>query len=318
MSTKHLVALVATFTMLVACGADRGPVSDGSGLRTNTWSIVAVDSESGEVGIALATCLAADVSISRQDAAGVSPPHSYRIVGAVGGELAFELARIVPGVGAMIAQARVDAGNTGRLDSALAELVEGGTPAEAVGAAIEVDAMPQRRQYAIAAFEREAATFTGSETSEWSGGVSHQAVAVQGNILVGAQVVEKAMAAFQAVMADPGAGLADALLAGMEAGAAEGGDRRCPREQAALVAFMAVAHRDDTAEAPRLWLATEPQAIGGDNPVALLRQAYDRARSAAADGDDGSRVVALWALGLVASLAVGAGLWTAFRRRRVL
>jgi len=313
MRTKHLVVLVATFTVLVACGADRGPATLDTGLRTNTWSIVAVDSESGEVGVALATCLAADVSISRSADDG-SSTHTYSMFGIVGGELSVELARINPSVGAMIAQARVDAGNTGRLNSAFAELLGEGTPAEAVGAAIEGDAMSQTRQYAIATFDREAATFTGSETPEWSGGVNSQAVAVQGNILVGAQVVAEAMAAFQTTMADPTVGLADALLSGMEAGAAEGGDKRCPKEQAALVAFMAVAHRDDTGETPQLWLATEPQEIGGDNPVALLRQAYDRSRSEDVDTGDRSSAVALWALALVASLAVGAGVWTVFRR----
>lgn len=215
----------------------------------------------------------------------------------------------------MIAQARVDAGNTGRLDNAFAMLLSGGTPAEAVGEAVASDAMSQSRQYAIATFDSEATSSTGSETTEWSGGVSRQAVAVQGNILVGAQVIERAMAVFQTTMADPTTGLADALLAGMEAGAAEGRDKRCPREQAALVAFIAVAHRDDTGETPQLWLAIEPQAIGGDNPVALLRQAYDRSRSDAAAGDDRSNVVALSALALALSLAVGAALWAVSRRR---
>lgn len=63
MRTKHLVVLVATFTMLVACGADLGTATVETGLRTSTWSIVAADSESGEIGVAQATCLAADVSI---------------------------------------------------------------------------------------------------------------------------------------------------------------------------------------------------------------------------------------------------------------
>ena len=316
MRTMHLVVLAATFTMLVACFSDRGLVTDDSGLRANTWSIVAVDSESGEVGVALASCLAADLSISRSStgAGGGSSTHAYSMFETVGGELSFELARINPAVGAMIAQARVDAGNAARLDSAFAELLKGATSAEAVGAAIEGDSMSQSRQYAIAVFDREAATFTGSETSEWSGGASRQAVAIQGNILVGAQVVEEAMAAFQAAIAVSGAGLADGLLAGMEAGAAEGGDKRCPREQTALVAFMAVAHRDDTGETPQLWLATEPQAIGGDNPVALLRQAYDRPRSAAAVGDDQGSVAALGALALTLLLVIGAGIWTIRRR----
>lgn len=313
---KYLAALIATLAMLVACGTDPGLATQGLELRTSTWSIVAVNPETAEVGVALATCVAAEVSISRSNTSGEGgqSPHTYGVVGVVGGGPATELARIVPAAGAMIAQARVGPGNSGRLDRAFARLLEGATPAEAVRAAIDGDAMSQQRQYAIAAYDGGVTTFTGSAAPEWSGGVSSTVAAVQGNILVGIQVIERTMAVFQAVIADPGAGLPDALLAGMEAGSAEGGDRRCPREQAALVAFMAVSHRDDVGEAPRLWLATEPQAVGGANPVVLLRQAYDRTLSD--DAGSGNRInsAALWALALVASLIVGAGLWTAFRR----
>jgi uncharacterized Ntn-hydrolase superfamily protein len=217
MLTKYLVVMVATFTVLVACGADRGLATGEAGLQTSTWSIVAADPESGEVGVALATCLAADVSISRQDAAGVSPLPSYSIVEVAGGDLAFELARIMPAVGAMVAQARVDAGNAGRLDGAFSRLLKGKILDDAVGAATSGDALSQRRQYGIATLDNGTTTLTGSETLEWSGGLSDRSVAVQGNTLVGDQVVEEAMAAFQVAMADPGAGLADALLAGMEA-----------------------------------------------------------------------------------------------------
>jgi hypothetical protein len=232
-------------------------------------------------------------------------------VGAVGDGLEFELARLVPVFGVMVAQARVDAGNTDRIDAAFARILDGVPLEEAIAASLEGDPMSSRRQYAIATYDSVPTTFTGTDILQWSGGVSDQAVAVQGNTLVDAQVVVQAMSAFGAVMSNPDASLADALLAGMEAGAAEGGDRRCPSEQAALTAFMAVAHRDDVGETPRIWLATEPQPIGGHNPVALLREDYDRSRS---DPSDGDYCVVWWATGLVTTLVIVAGLWMAFRR----
>jgi len=313
MRTKPLVALLATFAMLLACSADQGSANPDYALHTNTWSIVAAIPETGEVGVALATCFTADVSLSRSTTVAEDGRSllTYNIVGAVGDELKFELARIVPAVGAMVAQARVDAGNSGRIDAAFARIMDGATSDEAIAASIEADTVSRRRQYAIATYDSAAITFTGSDTLQWSGGVSDQAVAVQGNTLVDAQVVAQAMSAFSATMSDPSAILADALMAGMEAGTAKGGDRRCPSEQVALTAFMAVAHRDDVGETPRIWLATEPQAIGGQNPVALLRDNYDRSRS---DPTDGGYRVVWWATGLVATVVVIGWFWAAFRR----
>ena len=313
MRLNPLVALVATLAMLMACGADPGPAISASALHTNTWSIVAANSATDEVGVALATCFAADVSLSRSNTGAGSgrPLHSYHIVGTVGGELQFELARLVPAFGVMIAQARVDAGNTDRIDAAFARILDGVPLKEAITASLKGDPMYSRRQYAIATYDRVPTTFTGSDTLQWSGGVSDQAVAVQGNTLVDAQVVVQAMSAFGSAMSDPDASMADALMAGMEAGAAKGGDRRCPSEQAALTTFMAVAHSSDVGETPRIWLVTEPQAIGGQNPVALLREDYDHSRSDSTDGD--YRVV-WWAAGLVATVVIAAGLWMVLRR----
>jgi uncharacterized Ntn-hydrolase superfamily protein len=308
MRKKPLVALVATLAALMACGAEPEPATPASALHTNTWSIVAANPETDEVGVALATCLAADVSLSHSN---TGPLHAYHIVGAVGGGLEFELARLVPAFGVMVAQARVDAGNTHRIDAAFARILDEIPPEGAIAASLDGDPMSSRRQYAIATYDSEPTTFTGTDTLQWSGAVSDQAVAVQGNTLVDEEVVAQALSAFGAAMSDPDASLAEALLVGMEAGAAEGGDRRCPSEQAALTAFMAVAHRSDVGETPRIWLATKPQAIGGQNPVALLREDYSRFYSIPTVG--GHRVV-WWATGVVTTIVVVVGLWVAFRR----
>ena len=106
--------------------------------------------------------------------------------------------------------------------------------------------------------------------------------------------------------------LGDALIAALEAGAAEGGDKRCPKEQTALIAFIAVARPDDTKEVPHLWLITQPQSIGGENPVSLLRQAYD----ATPGRGDGTPRLVWWSITLIAPLLGGLALWTTLRRRR--
>jgi hypothetical protein len=49
MRVKLLVVLVATFAMLSACGVDRELANPGYALHTNTWSIVAANSETGRL-----------------------------------------------------------------------------------------------------------------------------------------------------------------------------------------------------------------------------------------------------------------------------
>jgi len=109
---------------------------------------------------------------------------------------------------------------------------------------------------------------------------------------------EDALAAFEAQREDPGATLADRLMAALEAGAARGGDKRCSRELTALSAFIAVARPDDDPSAPSLRIvvpyAGETDTVTlrllrqllfperGDaeqNPVTRLRQVYERWRS---------------------------------------
>lgn len=89
-----------------------------------------------------------------------------------------------------------------------------------------------------------------------------------------------------ATCVQPDAALSDGLVAALEAGAMEGGDQRCPREQAALTAFVAVARASDEGDLPSLWLTVTAQPFGGQNPVTLLRRTYDEEKSSSAEVDE--------------------------------
>jgi uncharacterized Ntn-hydrolase superfamily protein len=80
--------------------------------------------------------------------------------------------------------------------------------------------------------EGRAATHTGTDCLPWAGGVTGPGYAVQGNVLVGEEVVEEMQRAF--VESDPKASLARRLLAALTAGDDIGGDRR-GRQSAALL-----------------------------------------------------------------------------------
>jgi len=241
-----------------------------------TWSIVAVDPETREVGIAGASCIG-------------------------GVEV---IAGLAPGHGAVAAQALSH--RDGR-DRAVELLEQGRAPAEILDAIAteEWDPTPWHRlggaglrQYAIASLAGPGqATFTGDRTFGFAGAVEGSGVAVAGNTLAGPAVVERAFEAFRAEASGCRGDLADRLVAALWAGAAAGGDARCVPQLAALSAFVAVARPGDEAEDPWLAITVPYEGFGelllqplrafvrkgGDadeNPVRLLAERYRAHRAA--------------------------------------
>jgi len=93
-----------------------------------------------------------------------------------------------------------------------------------------------QRQAGIVDASGRAATFTGPACHDWAGGVAGNGAAIQGNILVGPQVVDAMQQSWLA--SDPDAPLARRLLAALRAGDDAGGDRR-GRESASLLVVTA-------------------------------------------------------------------------------
>lgn len=213
-----------------------------------TWSIAAVDPATREVGVAGASCY----------------PDVY-VIG-----------RVVPGRGAVAAQAIVDL--AGR-DLAAGQLAAGVRPEEILEQLTRrrFDAwylpLHRLRQYGIAALGQPAASYTGAWTFSWAGAAQADGVTVQGNLLRGPEVVRDALAAFEA--AGAGCALGERLVRALEAGAAAGGDRRCSAEQTALSAFLTVARPADPEPSPGVRLVIPNQEKGGANPVEQLRHEYD-------------------------------------------
>jgi len=166
-----------------------------------TFSIVAFDAESGDLGVAVAS--------------------KFPCVGAV-----------VPwaksGVGAVATQswANTDFGPDGL------GLMASGMPADAaLDAVLEPDGDREERQAGFVDARGGAASFTGANCMDWAGGRTGDAFAVQGNILAGGAVVEALAHTFVHTQGD----LCDRLLAALLAGDAAGGDRRGKQSAALLV-----------------------------------------------------------------------------------
>ena len=211
-----------------------------------TWSIVAVDRRTREVGSAGASCT----------------PYVAGIVA------------LAPGGGAIVAQAMSNAQARRR---GIDLIARGGSPSAVVAAITHptFDETFAEQQYGVAAlsFSDRAAAFTGARTHPWSGHLLARGVAVQGNVLTGGEVLTATMAAFQA---EPSLPLAERLLRALEAGGVKGGDRRCG-VQTARSAYLVVARPGDDAEKPSVRFIVRGQREGGANPVHLLRESVDRA-----------------------------------------
>jgi uncharacterized Ntn-hydrolase superfamily protein len=166
-----------------------------------TFSIVAFDGDTGDLGIAVAS--------------------KFPCVGAV-----VPWARA--GVGAVATQswANTDFGPDGL------RLMAGGLPADAaLDAVLEPDGDREERQVGFVDARGDAASFTGANCMDWAGGRTGDAFAVQGNILAGGDVVEALGETFTHTEGD----LCDRLLAALLAGDAAGGDRRGKQSAALLV-----------------------------------------------------------------------------------
>jgi uncharacterized Ntn-hydrolase superfamily protein len=252
-----------------------------------TWSVIAIDAKTGQVIIASATCV-------RQQGFPDRKPNGAR-------DLMDVQAVLVPGVGVAACQAGVD--NT-RENQMLVyrELKKGTLPADIIEM-LKKDPNVERRQFGIVSIpnggtitaQNNRAGFNGSSNSRSSlyfgGSVGDYHYQVQGNTLLGDQVVYQAALAFSRAKGT----LADHVMAAMEAADANGGDHRCncgnnaaPNfpcdNKTAHVAYIAIANKDDMAGATHndgkyyAYLAVGDNDLKkgeSANPVKTLRMRYN-------------------------------------------
>src|SRR4051812_45493213 len=144
------------------------------------------------------------------------------------------------GVGAAVPAAAVNVGaiatqswaNLAYRPDGLAMLRAGKSAQETLDALTSADEMREERQAGIVDAKGRAATFTGSGCNAWAGGVTGDGFSIQGNILVGPEVVEAMERAWRGT--DATQPLTRRLLAALKAGDDAGGDKR-GRQSAALL-----------------------------------------------------------------------------------
>jgi uncharacterized Ntn-hydrolase superfamily protein len=166
-----------------------------------TFSIVAVDAETGEIGCAVQ---------SRYFAVGNVVPWARAGVGAVATQAA----------GVAVFGPRI-----------LDLLASGLGPEAAIAKVLAEDDGRETRQLGVVAADGSSASHTGSECLSWAGHRTGAGYAVQGNILAGEAVVAEMERGYLAT----GGALAERLVTALEAGQAAGGDIRGQQSAAVLV-----------------------------------------------------------------------------------
>lgn len=195
-----------------------------------TWSILVRD-ENGHFGVAIA---------SRFFSVGSLCVHTRR------------------GVGALSTQALM---NPLYGPGGIEALAGGKSAAETVAALIASDEGRAQRQLHVLPAHGPGAAHTGSSCVDWCGHLVRDGLSVAGNMLVGPSVIE---ATAQAYLDSKHLTMAERLLAAMDAGQAEGGDKRGKQSAALCI------------QADEDYLQLDLRVDDHEEPLQELRRLYEK------------------------------------------
>ena len=219
----------------------------------DTFSIVAVDSVTGEVGSAGASCV---------DLFQFGLPSDHF------------LGKLFPGIGAINTQAYYVPTNqnnaTNRMDL-------GDSPSEIIDWLInnDVSGQPEIRQYGIAALMNsspQTAAHTGSATDDYKNHITGSNYSIQGNILLGQKVLDSMEVRFLNEEGD----LACKLMAALQGANMIGADTRCASNgTSSLFAFVKVAQPTDVFGIPSFVVSVKTSNNDGIEPIDSLQTKFN-------------------------------------------
>ena len=237
---QSLPTALAALSLAIPVSAQE-PAAGGEELMFHTFSIAAIDANTGESGVAVTT---------RNPCVGNGVPW------------------VRAGVGAVATQAatRTEYGYE------LLDLMEQGvSPAAALAQTLAVDESAQRRQIGVIGVDGRSAQHDGSGNSSWAGSRSGVTYVTQGNTLVGPEVLDAVASTFEA---SEGLfrHLADRLIEALNAGHTLGGDARHGETQSAAVIVAdprpGMARRKDG-------LTVQINVCEHPNPLGEMRRIYN-------------------------------------------
>ncbi|MEM1328636.1 MAG: DUF1028 domain-containing protein [Bacteroidota bacterium] len=245
MSIKQIINLFLFFLIV-----------QSSILAQDTFSIVAVDSLTGEVGAAGASCV--DETMA--------------------GTGVIIINDIIPGKGAINSQAALVFANKA---NAVRRMNLGDSPTEIIEWLENNDVQNNSsvRQYGVVDIDENnhprAAAFTGTNCFDYKGQRVGTHYAIQGNILSGAAILDSMEARFLRAEGT----LADRIMASMQGANVAGADSRCLSEGvSSLSAFIRVAKPNDLLD--DFWLEIDvPSTPFRVEPIDVLQEKYDEWKS---------------------------------------
>ncbi|MEL7530898.1 MAG: DUF1028 domain-containing protein [Bacteroidota bacterium] len=218
----------------------------------DTFSIVAVDSVTGEVGSAGASCLDA---------------------GVVAGGVAI-IGDLIPGRGAINTQSFYLQSNQ---NNARNRMLMGDSPDQIINFLVANDAQndAQVRQYGIADLDANAspraAAFTGIDCFDYKNQIVGPYYAIQGNILAGQEILDSMETRFL----NASGSLAERLMEALQGANVPGADTRCLNEGvSSQSAYLRVARPNDIYGSPYLDIVVD-QTPFGQEPIDSLQNLLD-------------------------------------------
>ncbi len=220
----------------------------------DTFSIVAMDTLTGEVGSAGASCV--DLPL-------FFPNYATDFLG-----------DLIPGQGAMNTQASYNITNQA---NARARMLAGDTPQQIISwlVANDVQGNPNIRQYGIVGLvgaDVQTAGHTGSNTLNYKNHVTGPNYCIQGNILLGQSILDSMEARFVNTPGD----LACKLMAALQGANVVGADTRCNANgTSSLFAFVKVAQPTDAIGAPSFLVSVKTIGGAGIEPIDSVQVLFD-------------------------------------------
>ncbi|MCT4562285.1 MAG: DUF1028 domain-containing protein [Crocinitomicaceae bacterium] len=220
----------------------------------DTFSIVAVDTVTGEVGSAGASCV---------DLIAINYPSDDF------------LGQLIPGVGAINTQASYNPSNQ---NTARQRMLAGDTPDEIIQYMInnDIQGTPGVRQYGVSAIINnggQSAAFTGANTMDYKNHITGPNYSIQGNILLGQQVLDSMEARFNREEGD----LACKLMAALQGANIVGADSRCASNgTSSLFAFVKVSQPTDTYGNPSFLVSVRTSDGAGIEPIDSLQTKFSQ------------------------------------------
>ncbi|MEO1518369.1 MAG: DUF1028 domain-containing protein [Bacteroidota bacterium] len=226
-------------------------------LAQDTFSILAIDPDTKEIGSAGASC------VDLFAFSGLSDDF---------------LGEIFPGIGVIHTQAFYVAANQA---NARNQMNQGKSAQEIIDwlVANDVFGQPELRQYGVVRWTPdgiETAAHTGNQAPTPRAQITGDNYTIIGNVIASTAVVDSMEAAFLRAEGD----LACKLMAAMDAAKRAGGDARCTDNgTSSLFAFLKVAQASDTFGDPSFLISVRTRSSDGIEPVDSLQTLFDQRKN---------------------------------------